>query len=81
MYAQHNQGRGDCGYDRSEIVVVETTMKKEDKRTSKTDMNKDAVMEEVIILIVQMLNVTIAKNTLGKVLLCQEESGRRYIFS
>ena len=37
-------------------------MKREDKRTSKTGMDEAAVMEEVVIQIVQMLNVTTTEN-------------------
>jgi len=62
----------------AKIVIVET-MKREDKQTNKISVDKDAVMEDVIILIVQMLNVTIVENigiTQGG-LLCQEDSGRR----
>jgi len=45
-----------------DIKAVETIMKKADKRTNKIGMDEDAVMEEVIILIVQMLNVIIVEN-------------------
>jgi len=45
-----------------EINAVATTIRKEDKRTNKIGVDEDAVMEEVIVLIVQMLNVTIVEN-------------------
>jgi len=45
-----------------EINAVATTIRKEDKRTNKIGVDEDAVIEEVIVLIVQMLNVTIVEN-------------------
>lgn len=46
----------------TEVVVVETTMKKEDKWISKTGVDEATVVEEVVVQIVQMLNVTISEN-------------------
>jgi len=46
----------------AEIVVVKTTMKREDKRISKTGVDEAALVEEVIVQIIQMLNVTISKS-------------------
>jgi len=37
-------------------------MKREDKQTNKIGVDEDVVVEEVVVLIVQMLNVTIVKN-------------------
>jgi len=44
-----------------EIVTVETR-KREDIQTIKIGVDKDEIVEEVIVLIVKMLNVTIVKN-------------------
>jgi len=46
----------------AEIKAVETIMKREDKQTNKIGLDKDEVVEEVIVLIVQILNVTIVEN-------------------
>jgi len=45
----------------TEDVVMKTTMKRGDKRTTQTRMDKTAIVEEVVVQIVQMLNVTTAK--------------------
>jgi len=37
-------------------------MKRKDKRTRKSDVDKATIVEEVITIIIQLLNVTIAKN-------------------
>jgi len=46
----------------AEIVVLETTVKRDDKQTSKTGVDEVTMVEEVILQIVQMLNVTILEN-------------------
>jgi len=65
IYAQYNKGIGQGhkgrGYGQSRDCVVETKMKRNDKGTSKTSMDEVAVMEEMVIQIFQMLNVTIVK--------------------
>jgi len=44
------------------IVVVKTTIKREDKRISKTGVDEPVLVEEVIVQIIQMLNVAISKS-------------------
>jgi len=46
----------------AEIMVVKTTMKIKKKMNHQNWCDKTAVVEEVIILIIQMLNVTFVKN-------------------
>jgi len=56
MYMQHNQGRVEdvdvAVTVVAEIVVVEATMKRKDKRTNKTGMAEVTIIEEVIVLII-----------------------------
>jgi len=44
----------------TEVTIVETTMKRENKRISKTDMDEATIIEVVVVQIVQMSNVAIA---------------------
>jgi len=46
----------------TEVVVMDTTMKKEHKQTNKIDVDEVVIVEEVVFQIVQMLNITTAEN-------------------
>jgi len=62
MYAQCNLRRGWGPKVTVTVIVVETTMKRKDKRTSKIDVDEATIVEDVVALIIKILNVTIAKN-------------------
>ena len=46
----------------TEVVVVSSTIKREEKWTNKTSMDEVTVVEEMVVQIVKMLNVTTAKD-------------------
>jgi len=43
-------------------MVMEKTIKREDKRTNKTGMDEGTVLDEVMVLSIQILNITILEN-------------------
>ena len=65
-----------------EVVVMKTTMKREEKWTSKTTVGEVTITEEVVVQIVQMLNVTITTtmDTMQKIImLIEKKVGKKIV--